>query len=167
MNLHTINMSIYQCMKTVACCHSFTHFVKHCSNKPCFECLHLRPTSCSHFWETLHLPQTFAASLQKSHLYTQKSPVYPQKSPLYPQKSPVYLHKRNAVLTCICLNRDKQALLWMCPPQRQVQSCQRLPTTRQLATFKMPRHMRRGSWPMLLYYTWFEMYRVSFEISQV
>mmetsp|Transcript_66077 Transcript_66077/g.107213 ORF Transcript_66077/g.107213 Transcript_66077/m.107213 type:complete len:208 (-) Transcript_66077:179-802(-) len=43
--------------------------------------------------------------------------------------------------------RDKETPLSMCPPQRQVQSRQRLPTTRQLASFKTPRHVLHASWP--------------------
>jgi len=48
-------------------------------------------------------------------------------------------------------SRDKQALLSMCPPQRQVQSRQRLPTTRQLASFKTPRHTLHASLPIWLH----------------
>ena len=35
----------------------------------------------------------------------------------------------------------------MCPPQRQVQSRQRLSTTRQIASFKTPQHVLQASWP--------------------
>jgi len=42
---------------------------------------------------------------------------------------------------------DKQALLTMCPPQRQAQSHQRLPTTMQLTSLKTQRHTLHASWP--------------------
>jgi len=62
-------------------------------------------------------------------------------------KSAQYFCTRETQLKPLYINRDKKALLSICPSQRSLHFRQLLPITTQFASFKKPWRKPHASWP--------------------